>query len=103
MTPNRYTAYSGNATNQNTIGSKIKIYYPFHPLCGHEFELLRKSNHKDGSVLMGVPDRFNKQIPLWMTEQLAAGCRISDKPEISLKALFSLVELLDCCEEESGF
>ena len=92
-----------NGTNQNTIGSRIKIYYPFHPLCGREFEVLRKSNNRDGSILIGVPDGFNKQIPLWMTEQQASFYRISEKPEISLKALFSLIELIGWSEEDESF
>ena len=95
--------YPKNEANQNTISSKIKIYYPFHPLCGQELKVLRKSNHKDGSILIAAPSVFNKQIPLWMTEHQAACYRISEKPEICLKALLSLIELIDCSEEESGF
>jgi len=64
---------------------------------------LRKSNKKDGSILISVPNGFNKQTPLWMTEQRASCYRIAEKAEICLKAFFSLIELLECSEEDENF
>ena len=65
-------------------------------------KVLKKNKQKDESIIIEVPNDSNKQIPLWMTEQRAAYYYISDKPKISMKALFLLIELLDCCEEESS-
>jgi len=78
----------------NTQGSRIKIFYPFHPLCSSELELSRKSPDKSGMILVKAPDGFCKQIPVWMTEPNAIYFRISATATISCRALVKLAEVL---------
>lgn len=66
-------------------------------------EVLSKTHNKDGTVTVKAPNGFNKQVPLWMTEPQAAYYHISENPEINLKAILSLIELLECSLENLKF
>ena len=86
------------------MGSRIKVFYPFHPLCSSELELSRKSPDKSGMILVKAPDGFCKQIPVWMTQPKASCYGISPTATISANALVKLVELLknNNCLGEKG-
>jgi hypothetical protein len=92
-----------STTNQNTISSGIKIYYPFHPFYGLELEVIGKFQCKDDTVTVKAPDGSGKRVPIWITQPEAAYYRISKYPIINLKAILNLVELLECCIEDLKF
>ena len=92
-----------NATDHNPISSRISIFYPFHPLHGMKFEVISKKERRDGTVRIRAPHSYCCEIPLWMTDELATGYEITKSSEISMKALFSLIELLECSIENVRF
>jgi hypothetical protein len=84
-----------NAPGQNTISSRIKIQYPFHPFCGLGLEVVSKSRHGDGSTKARTPAGFNRLIPGWMLEAKARCYELSQEAQISTEAILSLIELLE--------
>ncbi len=83
-----------NTHNQNTISLRIKVYYPFHPLNGLELDVVRKSRKGDGAVTVADPEGIRLKIPAWMVSPQAAQIVLSEKAEISVRALLELVHLL---------
>jgi hypothetical protein len=81
-------------TGHNTIGSRIKINYPFHPLYGSEVKVLSKSHNRDEAILVNAASGFCKEIPSWMIKPESTTYHISDVPKISIRAIKNLVELL---------
>jgi hypothetical protein len=82
-------------THQNTISSEIEINYPFHPLFRTKLKVVRKSKTKYGTLFVDAPKGFCKEIPGWMTEPQCADHHISKTPNISLKAILRVIELLE--------
>jgi hypothetical protein len=50
-----------------------------------------------------VPEGFCAEVPRWMTEERAAGYRLSDEAHVAARALVSLAELLEASLEEVCF
>ncbi len=84
-----------NTHNQNTISSRIKVYYPFHPLQGCELDVINKPKKEDGAATVIAPDGARLKIPIWMVSSQAAQIELSEKAEISVRALVALVHLLE--------
>jgi len=82
-------------THQNTISSEIEINYPFHPLFRAKLKVVRKSKTKYGTLFVDAPKGFCKEIPGWMTEPQSTDHHISKTPNISLKAILRVIELLE--------
>jgi hypothetical protein len=59
-------------------------------------ESLGKSHNKDEAVLVNAPSGYCKEIPIWMTKPESKFYQISPAPEISIKAIKNLIELLKC-------
>ncbi len=73
---------------------KIKIYYPFHPLCGMELNLACPTRKKDGLVTVFEPSGFPLKVPLWMTSPSAADFQLSDVATLYVKGLLALCEIM---------
>ena len=74
--------------------SKVKVFYPFHPLHGATVQILRRPKRGDGAV--SVIDRASKRlkIPVWMLSPEAGSIAISERTHLSKEALLSLASLL---------
>jgi hypothetical protein len=72
----------------------VQILYPFHPLCGQELRVFRRSGVADGGLILRVPEGFCSEVPHWMTEQEAARYRLSTEAHVELRALLRLIELV---------
>jgi hypothetical protein len=90
-----YNSCRQTGTRQNTIGSEVEIYYPFHPLFGKKLKVIRRAIVKDGTILVNAPKGFCKEIPSWMTQAECLEYHISNFPHISLKAILRSIELLE--------
>jgi hypothetical protein len=90
-----YSRFRQTRTHQNTISSEIEINYPFHPLFRAKLKVVRKSKTKYGTLFVDAPKGFCKEIPGWMTEPQCADHHISKTPNISLKAILRVIELLE--------
>ncbi len=71
------------------------MYYPFHPLNGLELAVVCKSRKRDGAVTVADPKGISLKIPVWMVLPEAAQIELSEKAEISVRALLELVHLLE--------
>ncbi len=81
-------------TRHKTIGSKITVHYPFHPLHGQHLEVASAVRSEDTAVSVIDPDGLRLKIPLWMVSPTAAGYRLAAQATISARALRSTFELL---------
>ncbi len=70
------------------------MYYPFHPLNGLELAVVCKSRKGDGAVTVADPKGISLKIPVWMVSPQAAQIELSEKAEISARALLELVYLM---------
>ncbi len=70
------------------------MYYPFHPLQGCELNVINKPKKEDGAVTVIAPDGASLKIPIWMVSPQAAQIELSEKAEISARALLELVHLM---------
>ena len=70
------------------------MYYPFHPLNGLELAVVCKSRIGDGAVTVADPEGIRLKIPVWMVSPQAAQIELSEKAEISARALLELVYLM---------
>jgi len=79
------------------IGKSHRIYYPYHPLCGHDVEILGYCAGKQGNqVLIRLPDDTKCGVPEWMfDEAVCAAMRTAEQPLIASRALLKLAVLLD--------
>jgi len=80
---------------QNTILTKVTVYYPFHPLHGLTLDVTEAPWRRVGLVTVAAPTGYRVKIPLWMVAPQAAGFELSGTPEVSPRALLSLAEILD--------
>ena len=80
---------------QNTISSTVKVYYPFHPLRGLELVVLRSPRQGEGAVTVRDPKGVGLKIPSWMLHPSAADTVVSQKAEISTRALLCVADLLE--------
>jgi len=71
------------------------VYYPFHPLNGLELDIVRKPRKGDGAATVADPEGIHLKIPVWMVSPQAAQIELSEKAEISARALLELVHLLE--------
>jgi hypothetical protein len=90
----------GDATTltRNTHSSSsatVEVHYPFHPLCGHELEVVRASRSADGAVTVADPTGRRLKIPSWMLSAEAAELCLSAQASVSARALLNLAELLE--------
>ena len=95
MRPDNSGSEDWHTHNQNTISSRVKVYYPFHPLNGLELDVVCKSRKGDGAVTVADPEGIRLKIPVWMVWPQAAQIELSEKAEISARALLELVHLLE--------
>jgi hypothetical protein len=73
------------------MDSEIRVFYPFHPLCGRTLPAVCRGKE---TVTAIAADERRLKIPIWMTRPDAGGYVISDKPSIELRALLWLSRLL---------
>jgi hypothetical protein len=73
----------------------VRVYYPFHPLHGRDFKLLRGYRRASDTVVIMDPTDRRLTIPHWMTLADAAGYGISSSAHLSARSLLLLAELLE--------
>jgi hypothetical protein len=72
----------------------VTVHYPFHPHCGKELKVIRKTRLGDGSLVVLDPWGMPLKTPVWMVRPEAKLCELTAAPEISARALLELAELL---------
>jgi hypothetical protein len=81
-------------TLNNTLLSKVTIYYPFHPLLGGNFEIVAIPRRPDLPVTVRGADGTDIKIPRWMTEPAAADIAILSPAVVAVEALRVVYRLL---------
>jgi hypothetical protein len=82
---------------QNTLSAEtqdVRIFYPFHPLCGLRLQVIRKPKRGDGAVSIRDPSGKRLKVPVWMLTPHASHVRIVEQPLLSKEALLSLTSLI---------
>ena len=87
---------------QNTLLSKITVYYPFHPLHGLTLAVAEAPWRRAGLVAVLAPSGYRVKIPVWMTSPQAAGFAVSMTPAICVRGLLRLADLLGPCLDRRG-
>jgi hypothetical protein len=95
--------YRKSAATHNPVGSTVEVFYPFHPLCGRQLEVRKRSRTQEVGFILGVPDGFCAEVPRWMTERRAANHRLCSEAHVAPTALLSLIELLEASLKEVSF
>lgn len=75
------------------------VFYPFHPLCGQELEIVHERG--DGAVMVIHPAGYHLKIPTWMTSSEAANFSLSEKVVIRPKALLTLTRLIEALNKNT--
>ena len=73
------------------------VFYPFHPLCGQELEVVHE--HGDGAVMVLHPAGYHFKIPTWMTLYEAKNFSITEIAVINPTALLTLARLIKALME----
>jgi hypothetical protein len=73
----------------------VRIYYPFHPLCGQDLKVLRAYHQSSDTVIVVDPTGRRLAVPRWMTFPQAAHCPLSTVATLSARALLVLAELME--------
>ena len=81
--------------SHNTISSRIKIHYKFHPYCDEELEIESKPRTPTGTYT--VIDREGKRlkVPLWMTNEQSSQYHIEKIASIDIDSMFRLQSFID--------
>jgi hypothetical protein len=74
---------------------KIKIHYPFHPFYGKELGVICRSRNKEGWLTLAEPSGNSLKIPVWMTNPEAERHHMTDKAEVSIESILSLLAFLE--------
>src|SRR4030095_2926625 len=94
----RHSGYgdeSNPAHNTLSVGTQhVRIFYPFHPLCGLSLQVIRKPRRGDGTVTVVDPAGRRLKIPTWMLLPDSADVHIVEQPLLNEEALLSLTTLL---------
>ena len=82
---------------KNLVKRVEEVHYRFHPLYGHEVEVIFSSKRAGENVyLISFIDNTNVYLPAWMTDPLICQNHVVTKePFCSLSALIQLREFLD--------
>ena len=77
------------------IGLFSKILYPYHPLCGKDYESFGSAGGKRDMVYVRLADRSTRGVPAWMFDPVVcSGVKAADEPLIECAALVELSVLL---------
>ena len=95
----------GATRAHNTLSSEnthVQVFYPFHPLCGVNLQVIRRPKRGDGAVsVLDLAGRRLK-IPLWMLSPDCAEIKVSDKAHLSKGSLIELTVLLNPMLDNAG-
>jgi len=76
------------------MGSKITIYYFFHPHFQKNLEVLNTPRDKNGVFTVKSPDGKSLKVPVWMTLERSSCYQISPVAYVTVDALLSLYALI---------
>ena len=80
--------------SHDTLSSRIKVHYRFHPLCGKDLQVVRAPRRVELPITVRGPDGIDLKIPRWMTEPPAGAIQISDHATLPIEALLAVAALL---------
>ena len=81
----------------NTLSAedtRVRVFYPFHPLHGAVLQVVRRPKRGDGAVAVVDPTGKRLKIPVWMLSPECAAITITEQPYLSSESLLSLASLL---------
>jgi hypothetical protein len=81
----------------NTLSAestRVRVFYPFHPLHGSTLQIVRRPKRGDGAVSVVDATGGRLKIPLWMLLPDAAEMKIAERPYLSKEALLCLTALI---------
>jgi hypothetical protein len=89
----------GDATIRahNTLSAedtRVRVFYPFHPLRDVVLQVVRRPKRGDGAVAVVDPAGKRLKIPVWMLSPECAAVTITERPYLSSESLLSLASLL---------
>ena len=76
------------------MSSTVTIHYPFHPHVGQTLPVVSRPRHADSAYTVKDPAGYPLQVPVWMTEPIAATHRLSETPCVAMAALRDVYALL---------
>ncbi|MHB8970260.1 MAG: DUF5372 family protein [Pirellulaceae bacterium] len=73
----------------------MRVYYPFHPLCGQDLKVLRTYCRSPDTVV--VVDLSGRRLAVlrWMISPKTASCPLSTTATLSARPLLVLADLLE--------
>jgi hypothetical protein len=96
--PAQHNGYADGGTHaQDTLSAEapfVQVFYPFHPLHGASFQVIRRPKCGDGAVTVLDINGRRLKVPRWMLSAEAADTRIAEQAYLSKHALQSLADLL---------
>jgi len=81
----------------NTLSAedtRVRVFYPFHPLRDVVLQVVRRPKRGDGAVAVVDPAGKRLKIPVWMLSPECAALTITEAPHLSSESLLSLASLL---------
>ncbi len=89
----------GDATIRahNTLSAedtRVRVFYPFHPLRDVVLQVVRRPKRGDGAVAVVDPGGKRLKIPVWMLSPECAAVTIAEQAYLSSESLLSLASLL---------
>lgn len=76
-------------------GALVRVYYPFHPLHGHELRVFVAARSPDGAATVEDASQIRLKIPLWMVTPDAVRFEVTDSSALNAQALLGLVEFCE--------
>ena len=83
-----------NNYRHNTISLTATVYYPFHPLQGHELSVTSRPHNPELPVTVVDETGFGLRIPAWMVAPEAAYYQLAEQATLDTRTLRALAALL---------
>jgi hypothetical protein len=94
----RHSGRGGDAiVAHNTLSAedtRVRVFYPFHPLRDVVLQVVRRPKRGDGAVAVVDPGGKRLKIPVWMLSPECAAVTITEQAYLSSESLLSLASLL---------
>lgn len=85
----------GSGSHQQNTGARhVEIFYPFHPLVGQKLWVRERRPGPPATYYAIAPNGEGLAVPVWMTDPAASEVRHEAFPQIQVRALLEIVELI---------
>jgi hypothetical protein len=85
--------FVGGSLQQDTGSRSVVVRYPLHPLAGRSLQVVERRRGPPPTYYLITPEGEGFSVPVWMTQEAAAGLLREDFPRLDLRALRVLAAL----------